>query len=334
MVLTNVVGDAKMIHWQQRFSQLPSAQTKRERQAFGGLVCLLSWLQSAGAGAVLESTMRNMNLVSFPSLLAAVRVGANMVWDVRLSNLRAVAVVASMAATIRKLLHMRSAANFTPDSPAAVGRPSPLTHADREWSAGCVQTLSTALTCLHRTMQSKNGSTHAHLSFPGMPDQSRLEHESHHEPATSQQRTWLLRQTVTALVLCLLQVCALQAGLEWGGGPSSKQQPQWYSDVRSELGKMGGDPGAMSKAMLQAPGVWDVTASETISASVYESFTTPACRQTWLPGCCHLGCTNLDGPSEASLCTLLCSGCRRARYCSVGCQRMAWIDGHNLYCGT
>lgn len=52
-----------------------------------------------------------------------------------------------------------------------------------------------------------------------------------------------------------------------------------------------------------------------------------------LPGCCHLGCTNMAGVSEAALPTLLCGGCRRARYCSKECQRAAWAQGgHGSVC--
>ena len=32
--------------------------------------------------------------------------------------------------------------------------------------------------------------------------------------------------------------------------------------------------------------------------------------------CCHMGCTNLAGGSEAELPTKRCSGCRVARFCS------------------
>lgn len=54
-----------------------------------------------------------------------------------------------------------------------------------------------------------------------------------------------------------------------------------------------------------------------------------------LPGCCHLGCINLAGVSEAALPTLLCSGCRRTRYCSVKCQRAAWLKGgHSTVCNV
>lgn len=53
-----------------------------------------------------------------------------------------------------------------------------------------------------------------------------------------------------------------------------------------------------------------------------------------LPGCCHLECRNLAGVSEAALVTQLCSGCMRVRYCSVACQRAAWVNGgHGAVCG-
>lgn len=53
-----------------------------------------------------------------------------------------------------------------------------------------------------------------------------------------------------------------------------------------------------------------------------------------LPGCCNMECTNLEGSSEASLGTLLCGGCKGARYCSAGCQRAAWREGgHSSVCG-
>lgn len=53
-----------------------------------------------------------------------------------------------------------------------------------------------------------------------------------------------------------------------------------------------------------------------------------------LPGCCNPCCTNMAGASEVSLSTKLCSGCRRERYCSVECQRAAWINGcHASMCG-
>lgn len=58
------------------------------------------------------------------------------------------------------------------------------------------------------------------------------------------------------------------------------------------------------------------------------------CNGRLLPGCCHIGCTNLAGVSEAGLPTRLCSGCRQVRYCSSQCQKAAWVgEGHRLVCG-
>lgn len=54
-----------------------------------------------------------------------------------------------------------------------------------------------------------------------------------------------------------------------------------------------------------------------------------------MPGCSHWGCTNLGGFSEDALLTRLCSGCKRARYCSPACQRAAWVEGgHREACGS
>lgn len=53
-----------------------------------------------------------------------------------------------------------------------------------------------------------------------------------------------------------------------------------------------------------------------------------------LPGCSNWGCKNMDGFSEAALQTKVCSGCRRARYCSKECQQQAWgEEEHKEVCG-
>lgn len=54
-------------------------------------------------------------------------------------------------------------------------------------------------------------------------------------------------------------------------------------------------------------------------------------RQT--PSCCNLSFMDVEGSSEAALPTQLCGGCRRARYCSVACQKAASSDGgHSQVC--
>lgn len=52
-----------------------------------------------------------------------------------------------------------------------------------------------------------------------------------------------------------------------------------------------------------------------------------------LPGCCYWRCQNLEEVTEAALRTQLCSGCRKARYCSKDCQKAAWLEGgHSKVC--
>lgn len=69
-------------------------------------------------------------------------------------------------------------------------------------------------------------------------------------------------------------------------------------------------------------------------ASLWDGFARTSFHGRLLPGCSHLGCTNLGGVSETSLPTQLCSGCRRVRYCCSKCQRDAWVrGGHGPVCG-
>lgn len=66
---------------------------------------------------------------------------------------------------------------------------------------------------------------------------------------------------------------------------------------------------------------------------VWDRFSAAECRPWMLPGCGNWLCQNTVGCSEAALSTRLCSGCRRVRYCSVGCQRTAWkAGGHEVLC--
>ncbi|KAG2489975.1 hypothetical protein HYH03_011604 [Edaphochlamys debaryana] len=53
-----------------------------------------------------------------------------------------------------------------------------------------------------------------------------------------------------------------------------------------------------------------------------------------LPGCSNPACTNLAGPSEASLRVKRCGGCEAARYCCRECQAAHWEVGHKRECRT
>lgn len=69
-------------------------------------------------------------------------------------------------------------------------------------------------------------------------------------------------------------------------------------------------------------------------AGMWETYALHHFHGRLLPGCSHLRCTNMAGTRERALPTLLCSGCRRVRYCCVACQRAAWVlGGHSEVCG-
>lgn len=70
------------------------------------------------------------------------------------------------------------------------------------------------------------------------------------------------------------------------------------------------------------------------NTAAWDEYAVNHCHGRLLPGCSYLHCTNMSGSSEWLLPTLLCSGCRRTRYCSIDCQRAAWLTGgHADVCG-
>lgn len=73
--------------------------------------------------------------------------------------------------------------------------------------------------------------------------------------------------------------------------------------------------------------------SDLVISMTWEQYAVTHFHGRLLPGCSYLGCTHLGGVSEAAVCTKLCSGCRRSRYCSVQCQKAAWLaGGHSNVC--
>ncbi|MEW5307074.1 MAG: hypothetical protein WDW36_009492 [Sanguina aurantia] len=70
-------------------------------------------------------------------------------------------------------------------------------------------------------------------------------------------------------------------------------------------------------------------------ARVWQRYALSHCHGRLLPGCGGPRCNNFAGVSEAALPTRLCGGCRRVRYCSVECQRAAWVEGaHREVCAV
>lgn len=151
---------------------------------------------------------------------------------------------------------------------------------------------------------------------------------------------FLLHRLQAGTVFTLMQLCLFMMECQKGGEEYRKMCSQcaWWLEPLQQVCKQ-----------LPYRGLMDIVSA--VLADISHSVTSlqPALDARWdmwagyaathfhgrlFPGCCHLGCPNLDGISEAGLDTQLCSGCRMARYCCMRCQKAAWLEGgHNAVCG-
>lgn len=153
-------------------------------------------------------------------------------------------------------------------------------------------------------------------------------------PACSRTTQHHRHKLQTVLLVTLVQVTHMCVSEDAGGeGICLLTRKKMVKSELRGLGELGRGLSSILAALLQG----DLPAWSRPWARVglvWEQYALKHFNGRLLPGCCHLGCTNLDGVSEAALKTLLCSGCRRARYCSTECQRAAWIEGgHSILCG-
>lgn len=148
-----------------------------------------------------------------------------------------------------------------------------------------------------------------------------------------------LQQLKAVLVLGLVRITNLQLRLTEQERPGSARGCDAAGEFLRELTQQ--DPGMASVAtgLLLQPsqaGKWRTEAAAAkLEARYWEGYAGTHLSGRVSPGCCHFGCTNLAGVSDASLPTQLCGGCRRVRYCSAACQREAWAaGGHGMVCGV
>lgn len=152
------------------------------------------------------------------------------------------------------------------------------------------------------------------------------------EPAStaSSSETHTLHHIETLLVVSWLQVCKGWYETK----PHVNKLSQWLRETVQELGALRGDLLEVIKLCVQ-DSLPPVMQRQTWMASCWEQYALSHFHGRLMVGCCSLSCTNLGGVCEAALTTQLCSGCRRARYCSVACQRDAWLGGgHCAVCKT
>lgn len=149
----------------------------------------------------------------------------------------------------------------------------------------------------------------------------------------------MLQQQLSSILLCVYvqernkDVWALsKAGLR---SPHNVEHAKRLSDVA--LQHVGLQEGVLENIMLHTQPCTSREKShhDRTVAVAWEQHAVRHLHGRLLPGCCSFMCTQLSGVSESSLHTQLCSGCRKARYCSIKCQREAWCaGGHALVCAS
>lgn len=139
------------------------------------------------------------------------------------------------------------------------------------------------------------------------------------------------------LLSSLVQICHHELNSDDAGALFVEEgvQPPWVKDLVESLCKLGDGLTELAfellKGVLLRCSDKDQATKESI---LLERYALTHFHGRLLPGCCNLGCVNLSGVSEAALETKLCGGCKRARYCSVSCQKAAWLaGGHSTVCG-
>lgn len=162
--------------------------------------------------------------------------------------------------------------------------------------------------------------------------------ENEYEAGDLDGRMHGLRQLSAVLVLGLVRTCNFllrtQVQLQGGLNPRIHREPDWLQ----VLEKQDAELAAVALQLLLLPfrnGKWQsIKASKDQEPRVWAKYAIGNLQGCLLPGCCHLGCINMEGNSEAALPTLKCGGCRRVSYCCVACQNAAWrAGGHREVCG-
>lgn len=144
----------------------------------------------------------------------------------------------------------------------------------------------------------------------------------------------LLHQLQAVSLVTVVQVCRWRMECERTSCTNQHSTPYWLASVRQTCEHLHNQDLKVLMASMLSEKASSTPQSQLKMSVDWERYAVAHFHGRLLPGCCHLGCTNLDEVSEAAVKTQLCSGCKGARYCSVECQRAAWREGgHSAVCG-
>lgn len=289
------------------------------------------WGCSLGAVTAMEMLLRDQDKPAASwEVLEAVQICALLVRN----SLGIMTALTSLVATARKLLRTLTA----PDPKFEI----PIVHASARTAAilaGSVKAVGQVLE--GRTQQMHKSAAGAFESSKSSSGGGANIFGSFSQPSHGSSDWSLLSQLQAIQIVTLVQLCEWvgrvmvkhpEAALTVAGNNGPTQQGAPGTNTASEARFGSNDLTRLACALL----AWSPRATseaELAANAACERFAVAKCNGRLVPGCCNLGCTNLEGFSEVALPTRLCSGCRQARYCSVECQKEAWKEGgHSTVC--
>lgn len=144
-------------------------------------------------------------------------------------------------------------------------------------------------------------------------------------PLGRQQSQQLEHRTAKALV----ELTANLAAMLTHDCAGTNRQEQSVRVTREALARMQPMEGVRDVGVLLLDGVGTVPLS--IDQGI--AWSRFAADRDCVNKCGYRFCPNLEGLADSALPYLLCSGCRRVKYCSVKCQKLAWkCGGHPQVC--
>lgn len=302
-----------MLKQQQRWRQLLLVNPK--------LQALRSWCQLPGRITVLESLIREP---SSPSTIQTVEtLIRHLALYSDMHDPKALPACLSLSATLGKLLNTcmypshPQQQGLTSDTNLVFHIPGLIT------SIACVLNSASIIT----PVQDSSGSRRNVGSRGG----TRLR-QTLRDPTIQLQQAQMQQQLKSILLTIAVQLCHwhVQQERERTSAPMMNSMKAWMGERKQQCLAMKDCPTALltellSEQVLSCPRP-QVEVGKLLGQHAVTHF-----QGRLLPGCCHLRCKNLYGPSEAALKTLLCSKCRRARYCSAECQKAAWLEGGHVH---
>lgn len=182
---------------------------------------------------------------------------------------------------------------------------------------------------------SSTSSTVQPRAQPVLGECSKSEFYAGFPKAQHSKNTAKLHQLLAITLATLVQICFWRAECEGAVffHVTQHKTPAWLTEVITACKQLHTPDLKILVLSLLRESILPVQRPSSEVSMAWDRYAVSHFHGRFVPGCSCLGCTNMSGCSEAALKTQLCSGCRKARYCSTECQKAAWLDGgHSTVC--